>query len=64
MLKEEGCSKELNLSDLDRFEVAAESDKQKCKEYQEMLDNLYFNLQQELNRNNIFDLKGFKNKYL
>lgn len=29
-----------------------------------MLDNLYFNLKQELNRNNIFDLKGFKNKYL
>lgn len=42
----------------------AESDGQKHKEYQEMLDNLYLNLKQELNKNNIFDLKGFKNKYL
>lgn len=40
------------------------SDKQKCKEYQEMLDNLYLKLKQELNKNNIFDLKSFKNKYL
>ena len=42
----------------------SESNKHKHKEYQEMLDNLYFNLKQELNKNNIFDLKGFKNKYL